>query len=151
MTTMNISLPEKMKEFVDGRVEAGHYGTASEYVRDLIRKDSEHQVKERNEHLDALLLEGLKSLEDEGTFEVTDEYWSQLKVRMKAGEFCFDGVYQGRWQNRQHDTNSHSYSSSGNSPLLKALNSTCIRLKIRCSSLAHSNALVALPSLFNNP
>ena len=87
MTTMNISLPEKMKEFVDGRVEAGHYGTASEYVRDLIRKDSEHEAKERNERLDALLLEGLKSLEEEGTFDVTDEYWSQLKVRMKAGEF----------------------------------------------------------------
>ena len=51
MTTMNISLPEKMKEFVDCRVEAGHYGTASEYVRDLIRKDSERQVKERNRPL----------------------------------------------------------------------------------------------------
>ena len=73
MTTMNISLSEKLKEFVDGRVEAGHYGTASEYVRDLIRKDSEHQAKERNEHLDALLLAGLKSLDYEGTFEVTDE------------------------------------------------------------------------------
>ena len=92
MTTMNISHPEKMKEFVDGRVEAGHYGTASEYVRDLIRKDSEPQVKERNERLDALLLEGLKSLEDEGTFDVTDDYWSQLQERIKAGEFCFDGV-----------------------------------------------------------
>ena len=87
MTTMNISLPEKMKEFVDGRVEAGHYGTASEYVRDLIRKDSEHQVKDRNERLDALLLEGLKSLEDEGTFEVTGAYWSQLQDCIKAGEF----------------------------------------------------------------
>lgn len=87
MTTMNISLPEKMKEFVDGRVEAGHYGTASEYVRDLIRKDSEHQALERKDRLDTLLLEGFKSLEDEGTFEVTDEYWSQLKERIKAGEF----------------------------------------------------------------
>ena len=87
MTTMNISLPEKMKEFVDGRVEAGHYGTASEYVRDLIRQDSERQANKRNERLDALLLEALKSLEDEGTFEVTDEYWSQLKERIKAGEF----------------------------------------------------------------
>ena len=87
MTTMNISLPEKMKEFVDCRVEAGHYGTASEYVRDLIRKDSEHQVKERNERLDALLLEGLKSLDEEVTFDVTDEYWSQLQVRIKAGVF----------------------------------------------------------------
>ena len=92
MTTMNISLPEKMKEFVDGLVEAGHYGTASEYVRDLIRKDSEHQANECNEHLDALLLEGLKSLEDEGTFDVTDEYLSQLQERIKAWEFCFDGV-----------------------------------------------------------
>ena len=87
MTTMNISLPEKMKEFVDGRVEAGHYGTASEYVRDLIRQDSERQAKERNERLDAFLLEGLKSLEEEGTFDVTDDYWSQLQERIKAGEF----------------------------------------------------------------
>ena len=87
MTTMNISLPEKMKEFVDGRVEAGHYGTASEYVRDLIRQDSERQAKERNERLDALLLEGLKSLEDEGTVEDSNEYWSQLQERIKAGEF----------------------------------------------------------------
>ena len=76
MTTMNISLPEKMFEFMVGRVEAGHYGTASEYVRDLIRKDSEHQAKECNEHLDALLLEGLKSLDYEGNFNVTDEHWS---------------------------------------------------------------------------
>ena len=87
MTTMNISLPEKMKEFVDGRVEAGQYGTASEYVRDLIRKDSEHQAKERNERLDELLLEGLKSLDEEVTFDVTDEYWVHLQERIKAGEF----------------------------------------------------------------
>jgi antitoxin ParD1/3/4 len=87
MTTMNISLPEKMKEFVDGRVEAGHYGTASEYVRDLIRKDSGHQAKDRKDRLDALLLEGIESLEEEGTFEVTDEYWIQLQERIKAGVF----------------------------------------------------------------
>ena len=87
MTTMNISLPERMKEFVDGRVEAGHYGTASEYVRDLIRNDSERQAKERKDRLDTLLLEGIKSLEEEGTFEVTDEYWIQLQERIKAGVF----------------------------------------------------------------
>jgi len=92
MTMMNISLLEIIKEFVDGRVESGHYGTASEYVRDLIRKDSEHQAKDRNERLDALLLEGLKSLEDEGTFEVTDEYWVHLKERIKAGVFSKAGV-----------------------------------------------------------
>ena len=87
MTTMNVSLPEKLKEYVDGRVEAGGYGTASEYVRDLIRQDLISQQKERNERLNALLLEGLKSIEEEGTVEDTDEYWIQLQQRISAGEF----------------------------------------------------------------
>lgn len=39
MTTMNISLPEGLKAFVDTQVEQRGYGTSSEYVRDLIRKD----------------------------------------------------------------------------------------------------------------
>ena len=83
MTTMNVSLPEKLKEYVDGRVEAGGYGTASEYVRDLIRQDLENQRKERNERLDALLLEGLKSMEEKGTFEITDAYWDEMRTRIK--------------------------------------------------------------------
>ncbi len=87
MTTMNVSLPEKMKEFVDRRVEDGGYQTVSEYVRDLIRKDIQLQAKERNDRLDTLLLEGLRSIEEEGTVVDTDEYWSALKERIKAGEF----------------------------------------------------------------
>jgi antitoxin ParD1/3/4 len=84
MTTMNVSLPEKMKEFVDRRVEAGGYQTVSEYVRDLIRKDVQLQEKERNERLDALLLEGLRSIEEEGTIEITDQYWDEMKARIAA-------------------------------------------------------------------
>jgi antitoxin ParD1/3/4 len=87
MTTMNVSLPEKMKEFVDRRVEAGGYQTVSEYVRDLIRKDIQLQEKERNDRLDALLIEGLTSIEEAGTVVDTDEYWSAVKERIKAGEF----------------------------------------------------------------
>jgi antitoxin ParD1/3/4 len=41
MATMNISLPEKMKDFVETKVESGSYSNASEYVRDLIRKEQE--------------------------------------------------------------------------------------------------------------
>jgi antitoxin ParD1/3/4 len=84
MTTMNVSLPEKMKEFVDGRIEAGGYQTVSEYVRDLIRKDIERQETDR---LDALLLEGIRSIEEEGTVLDSDEYWIALQERIKAGEF----------------------------------------------------------------
>lgn len=41
MRTMNISLPEALKSFVDERVSEGGYGTSSEYVRELIRKDQD--------------------------------------------------------------------------------------------------------------
>ena len=55
MTTMNISLPETLKSFVDRQVVERGYGTSSEYVRDLIRKDQDRQ------HLRGLLLAGAAS------------------------------------------------------------------------------------------
>ena len=41
MTTMNISLPDSLKSFVDEQVSTRGYGTSSEYVRELIRKDQD--------------------------------------------------------------------------------------------------------------
>jgi antitoxin ParD1/3/4 len=41
MSTMNISLPESLKEFVDAQVRQSGYGTSSEYVRELLRKERE--------------------------------------------------------------------------------------------------------------
>lgn len=41
MSTMNISLPESLKAFVDEQVDQRGYGTSSEYVRELIRKDQD--------------------------------------------------------------------------------------------------------------
>jgi antitoxin ParD1/3/4 len=55
MTTMNISLPETLKSFVDEQVARGDYGTSSEYVRALIRKDQDRQ------RLRQLLLDGAAS------------------------------------------------------------------------------------------
>lgn len=52
---MNISLPETLKTFVDTQVAQGSYGTSSEYVRELIRKDQDRQK------LRALMLEGAES------------------------------------------------------------------------------------------
>ncbi|MEY3600906.1 MAG: Antitoxin ParD4 [Armatimonadota bacterium] len=78
MTTMNVSLPEKLKVYVNGPVESGGYGTASEYVRGLIRQDLNSHEKEHNERLNASLFEGLESIEEEGTVEDIDEYWIKL-------------------------------------------------------------------------
>lgn len=41
MSTMNISLPDSLKSFVDEQVSQRGYGTSSEYVRELIRKDQD--------------------------------------------------------------------------------------------------------------
>jgi antitoxin ParD1/3/4 len=55
MSTMNISLPDALKSFVDEQVSLGTYGTSSEYLRELIRKDKERL------HLRGLLLDGAAS------------------------------------------------------------------------------------------
>ena len=52
---MNISLPDTLKSFVDEQVNQGGYGTSSEYVRELIRKDQDRL------HLRGLLLAGAAS------------------------------------------------------------------------------------------
>ena len=63
METMNIALPESMKQFVQERVSEGGYSSVSEYVRELIRADQKRKAEDR---IDALLLEGLDSGADPG-------------------------------------------------------------------------------------
>jgi antitoxin ParD1/3/4 len=44
MTSLNISLPEALKRYVEGQVASGDWGTPSEYVRELIRQDKERRL-----------------------------------------------------------------------------------------------------------
>ena len=55
MGTMNISLPDSLKAFVDEQVTDRGFGTSSEYVRELIRRDQERLT------LRGLLLKGASS------------------------------------------------------------------------------------------
>jgi antitoxin ParD1/3/4 len=55
MSTMNISLPDSLKSFVDEQVSQRGYGTSSEYVRELIRRDQDRLA------LRGLLLAGASS------------------------------------------------------------------------------------------
>lgn len=64
MQSMNISLPEPLKQFVDGQISTGRYSSVSEYVRELIRADEKRKAEEL---LEAKLLEGLSSAESELT------------------------------------------------------------------------------------
>lgn len=89
MTTMNISLPDDLKAFVEEQVTAGGYGTTSEYIRELVRDARKQAARER---LEALLLEGLNS---GPATPMTDEDWEMLK--RKARE---------RWERRHGETRS---------------------------------------------
>ena len=44
MATMNVSLPDRMKDWVEGQTRDGRYGNASDYVRALIRRDQEREA-----------------------------------------------------------------------------------------------------------
>ncbi len=59
MATMNVSLPDPMKEWVEAQTKTGRYSNASDYVRDLIRRDQERADKLAD--LQRLVSEGLAS------------------------------------------------------------------------------------------
>ncbi len=59
MATMNVSLPEPMKDWVELQTRTGRYANASDYVRDLIRRDQERA--DAQARLQALVTEGIES------------------------------------------------------------------------------------------
>jgi len=79
MATMNISLPDQMKAWVESRSEDGRYSNASDYVRDLIRRDQQRAdaVEELQKIVDDALASGLSEL-------TPDEVFAQARARAAA-------------------------------------------------------------------
>jgi antitoxin ParD1/3/4 len=78
MTTMNISLPDSMKEWVEERVSSGRYANASDYMRDLIRRDQERRD---------VLLRALIEAEEGGTSQRSvQQIISETKAKLKNGK-----------------------------------------------------------------
>ncbi len=76
MTSLNISLPSSLKEFVETQVQESGFSTPSEYIRNLVRDDQKRRAEEK---LEALLLEGLNSGEP---IEITPEYWEKKRTQI---------------------------------------------------------------------
>ncbi|MGQ0522867.1 MAG: type II toxin-antitoxin system ParD family antitoxin [Betaproteobacteria bacterium] len=74
MGTMNISIPDSLKSFVDEQVANRGYGTSSEYVRELIRRDQDRM------HLRELLLQGAASAPG---VEATKAYFDGLRRHVR--------------------------------------------------------------------
>ena len=77
MSTMNISLPNALKSFVDEQVTKRGYATSSEYVRELIRADQDR------ERLRKLLLDGAAS---KSTAAIDDSYFGGLRSRIRQAK-----------------------------------------------------------------
>ncbi|HEY1901058.1 MAG TPA: type II toxin-antitoxin system ParD family antitoxin [Terracidiphilus sp.] len=73
MTTLTISLPDSLKDFIEREVQTKGYGNVSEYVRGLLRNA---QAKEADARLETLLIEGLTTGKD---IPLSPDFWSELK------------------------------------------------------------------------
>ncbi|KQT44972.1 type II toxin-antitoxin system ParD family antitoxin [Devosia sp. BK] len=80
MATMNVSLPGPMKDWVEAQAQTGRYANASDYVRDLIRKDQERsdKISTMQRYVDEGLASGAGTLTREGIF-------AEAKRRAVAG------------------------------------------------------------------
>jgi antitoxin ParD1/3/4 len=78
MTTMNISLPDEMKAFIEAQISQDGYASASEYFRTLVR---EAQKQKARQELQAKLLDGLQG----PVSEMTREDWDSIRKEAIEG------------------------------------------------------------------
>lgn len=76
MTTMNISLPDPMREWVEAQIAKAGYGTVSEYVRALIREEQKRQAQEA---LEQKLLDAL----GEESSPLTKRDWEEIRKEVR--------------------------------------------------------------------
>ena len=75
MTTLNISLPDQMKDFVDEQVGEHGYQSPSDYFQDLLREEQKRKAEEK---LEELLQQGLAS----GTARMEDKDWEGIRSEL---------------------------------------------------------------------
>jgi antitoxin ParD1/3/4 len=78
MTTMNISLPDEMKAFVEAQMARDGFASASEYLRALIREDQKRRARRE---LEAKLLEGLQG----PSVVITPDDWDSIEREALEG------------------------------------------------------------------
>lgn len=76
--TMNVSLPVPLKEYVDGKVASGLYGSASEFVREAIREKLQRE-SEREQARAALAAKLVEGLDSGQPIPFTDDHFKQKK------------------------------------------------------------------------
>jgi antitoxin ParD1/3/4 len=85
MATMNVSLPDPLRDYVQSRIDSGQYASVSDYVRDLIRRDQDVVQDEARwlEDLDSSIAESLMEMEANGGRDL-DEVCDELIAGIRA-------------------------------------------------------------------
>jgi len=81
MAIVNISLPDKMKDYIEERINEGGYHSTSEYFRDLVREDQRRRASDR---LEAMLLRGLEAPSSEWTKDDVNYVKKAVRERLAA-------------------------------------------------------------------
>lgn len=85
MATLNISLPEQLRLWINEQVSAGRYSSASDYLRDLIRTDQRQQQEHwlwLQDHLRPLL----KTPEDQFIHSTADDLKARMRRQLQDGK-----------------------------------------------------------------
>ncbi|MFZ4675051.1 MAG: ribbon-helix-helix domain-containing protein [Nodosilinea sp.] len=76
MSNITISLPDRVKSYIDAQVAQGGYASADEYFLALVLLDQ--QRRQAKESLDSLLIDGLNSLDQGKGIEATDDWMGEF-------------------------------------------------------------------------
>ena len=85
MQSMNISLPDPLKQFVDRQIAQGRYSSASEYMRELIRADEKSKAEDQ---LEAKLLQRAKACRTTFKFDLIGVSLMPTVCRRAAARHC---------------------------------------------------------------
>ncbi len=81
MSQLNVSIPPALKSWVDARVAEGRYSSASDYVRDLVRRDQD-SASDETVWLRGLIEEGLASgVIEKDASEVIEDIIAERRAR----------------------------------------------------------------------
>lgn len=81
MPQLNISIPPALKSWIDQRIAEGRYASASDYMRDLVRRDQESEPDD-SEWVKAMLAEGLASgIIDKDPRDVIEDIIAERRAR----------------------------------------------------------------------
>lgn len=83
MATMNISLPDEMKAWIEERAQSGRYANASDVVRDLVRREQDREATRYSPEALVAIRMGLAAMEQDSRFIAHDAAMDRIDAAIE--------------------------------------------------------------------